>query len=151
MEIDSLKSRNEILLKERMDLESKMRHEQREFSRKFGEVEENFAVRVAEFEKLCEQKEGQIEGAIGNSIHDSDLLFVRSELRNSLEKARKLQEDLDKCERDRQIEEEHRERLEIEVKSLYQKLQKSGEERQNAETKLKLERDRLEVSLVTLK
>ncbi|CAI2334546.1 unnamed protein product [Caenorhabditis sp. 36 PRJEB53466] len=132
--IDGLKLKNEILLKERMDLEQKMRQDQREYSRRISDIEEKFAVRITEFEKLCEQKDGQME-----------------ELQMQLEKAEKLREDFEKCERNRQIEEEHRERLELEVKDLYAKLQKAGDDRQNSETSLKLERDRLEVSLVTLK
>uniref|UniRef100_A0A8R1E483 Uncharacterized protein n=1 Tax=Caenorhabditis japonica TaxID=281687 RepID=A0A8R1E483_CAEJA len=134
LELDGLKLRNEILFGERMELEVKMRQEQRESARILSDFEEKFSVKISEFEKLCEQKDEHIQ-----------------ELNTQLEKCEKLREELENSERNRQIEDEHRERLELEVKDLYGKLQKAGEERQTSENSLKMERDRLEVNLVTLK
>lgn len=133
-EINLLKMKNDDSMRENLELEMKFRQEQREFSKKIGDLEQQFSVRVSEFEKLYEKKDDEIE-----------------DLRTQQNHYQKLQESLDKSERSRQIEEEHRERLEQEVKTLYDKLQKSGDEKQQFEQKLKIERDRLEVSLVTMK
>ncbi|CCD72894.1 Cilia- and flagella-associated protein 157 [Caenorhabditis elegans] len=132
--VETLRLKNEELLKENLNLEMKQRQEQLDFARQLADSEETFSVRISEFEKLCEQKDLKIE-----------------DLHSQLEKCDRLQESLEKADRSRQIEEEHRERLELEVKSLYEKLQKSAEDRQKVETTLKLDRDRLEVSLVTMK
>ncbi|CAP35896.1 Protein CBG18445 [Caenorhabditis briggsae] len=133
-EINILKLKNDQFMKENLELELKFRHDEREFSRKLGQLELQFSVRISEFEKLCEQKDMEIE-----------------DLKSHLETSEKVQESLKMYERNLQIEEEHRERLEMEVKSLYEKLQKSGEEKEEFEKNLKLERDKLEISLVSMK
>ncbi|UMM15968.1 hypothetical protein L5515_013183 [Caenorhabditis briggsae] len=133
-EINILKLKNDQFMKENLELELKFRYDEREFSRKLGQLEQQFSVRISEFEKLCEQKDMEIE-----------------DLKSHLETSEKVQESLKMYERNLQIEEEHRERLEMEVKSLYEKLQKSGEEKEEFEKNLKLERDKLEISLVSMK
>ncbi|CAI5441557.1 unnamed protein product [Caenorhabditis angaria] len=107
---------------------------EREYEKRLENNEEKFAKQIVDFERICRKKDEEIEG-----------------LHNQLERFEGIQIALEQSEKNQLIDQEHRERLEIEVKMLYKKMDELGEEKTQYCAKLKNERDSLEQSVTHLK